>query len=103
MTSTPLRAPSASEAWPAPLEAPAPVIPAASRESLGQCRLAAPLLSRAEVCRHCGGSGMLRVSDLSYRTCMDCLGLGKLTLAPTPTAVWTLSDVSGSACASGAR
>ena len=92
MTSTHLRPPGAGEAIVAP-----------SREALGQCRLASPLHTRTEPCHHCGGSGMLRVSDLSYRTCMDCLGLGKLTLAAGSSGVWALPEISGSACASGAR
>ncbi|MFM7548906.1 MAG: hypothetical protein ACKO7Z_05100 [Cyanobacteriota bacterium] len=27
-------------------------------------------------CRTCGGSGMLRLGDQRYRTCLDCLGQG---------------------------
>jgi hypothetical protein len=29
-------------------------------------------------CRHCGGSGTLRMGDQQYRTCLDCLGRGRL-------------------------
>lgn len=28
-------------------------------------------------CRTCGGSGMLRLGDQRYRTCLDCLGQGR--------------------------
>ena len=28
-------------------------------------------------CHQCGGSGMLRLSDQRYRTCLECLGQGK--------------------------
>ena len=30
------------------------------------------------VCARCGGSGMLRLGDQSFRTCLDCLGQGRL-------------------------
>ncbi|MEI6032595.1 MAG: hypothetical protein WCQ20_15750 [Synechococcaceae cyanobacterium ELA739] len=29
-------------------------------------------------CHHCGGSGMLRLDDQRYRTCLDCLGQGQV-------------------------
>ena len=29
-------------------------------------------------CPHCGGSGTLRLADQRYRTCLDCLGRGRL-------------------------
>jgi DnaJ-class molecular chaperone len=28
-------------------------------------------------CPQCGGSGLLRVNDQRYRTCLDCLGQGQ--------------------------
>lgn len=31
----------------------------------------------ADSCLQCGGSGMLRLSDQRYRTCLECLGQGK--------------------------
>jgi DnaJ-class molecular chaperone len=31
-----------------------------------------------QVCSRCGGSGMLRLGDQSFRTCLDCLGQGRL-------------------------
>jgi hypothetical protein len=31
-----------------------------------------------EVCPSCGGSGMLRLGDQRFRTCLDCLGQGDL-------------------------
>ncbi|MFQ6537923.1 MULTISPECIES: hypothetical protein [Aphanothece] len=30
-----------------------------------------------EVCSHCGGSGILRLDDQRFRTCLDCLGQGR--------------------------
>jgi len=27
-------------------------------------------------CPHCGGSGVLRMSEQRFRTCLDCLGQG---------------------------
>jgi len=30
------------------------------------------------VCPRCGGSGTLRLGDQRYRTCLDCLGEGRL-------------------------
>jgi DnaJ-class molecular chaperone len=35
-------------------------------QSLGQSR-----------CPQCGGSGLLRIDDQRYRTCLDCLGKGR--------------------------
>jgi len=32
-----------------------------------------------ESCHQCGGSGMLRLSDQRYRTCLECLGQGKIS------------------------
>lgn len=29
-------------------------------------------------CPRCGGSGVLRLSDQKFRTCLDCLGQGRL-------------------------
>ena len=29
-------------------------------------------------CNRCGGSGMLRLGDQRYRTCLECLGKGQL-------------------------
>jgi DnaJ-class molecular chaperone len=37
------------------------------------------------VCPRCGGSGTLRLGDQSYRTCLDCLGQGKLPQAAAAT------------------
>jgi len=28
-------------------------------------------------CPQCGGSGLLRIDDQRYRTCLDCLGQGR--------------------------
>jgi len=30
------------------------------------------------ICPHCGGSGTLRHGDQLFRTCLDCLGQGRL-------------------------
>jgi len=29
-------------------------------------------------CQHCGGSGILRMGDQQFRTCLECLGQGQL-------------------------
>jgi hypothetical protein len=34
--------------------------------------------SEAPICPHCGGSGTLRHGDQLFRTCLDCLGQGRL-------------------------
>jgi hypothetical protein len=31
-----------------------------------------------QICQRCGGSGTLRLGDQSFRTCLDCLGQGRL-------------------------
>jgi hypothetical protein len=33
-----------------------------------------------DACPHCGGSGVLRMSDQRFRTCLDCLGQGHLPI-----------------------
>ena len=38
-------------------------------------------------CKQCGGSGMLRLDDKRYRTCLDCLGQGKVLKAMGATTV----------------
>ncbi|MFN9630034.1 MAG: hypothetical protein ACK59A_07355 [Cyanobacteriota bacterium] len=40
-------------------------------------------LATSPPCRRCGGSGILRLADGRFRTCLDCLGLG---LQPAPAA-----------------
>lgn len=37
---------------------------------------AQPFFAAVIRCSRCGGSGMLRLDDQRYRTCMDCLGRG---------------------------
>ena len=41
-------------------------------------------------CQQCGGSGMLRLDDQRYRTCLDCLGQGKVLQAIGATTVGAL-------------
>lgn len=38
---------------------------------------ALPFVATVIICSRCGGSGMLRLDDQRYRTCMDCLGRGR--------------------------
>ena len=38
-------------------------------------------------CQQCGGTGMLRLDDQRYRTCLDCLGQGKVLQAMGATTV----------------
>jgi hypothetical protein len=45
---------------------PKAVLPSARRET------------EAQRCPRCGGSGVLRLSDQKFRTCLDCLGQGRL-------------------------
>ena len=39
---------------------------------------AAPPAKQRDACPQCGGSGVLRMSDQLFRTCLDCLGQGHL-------------------------
>jgi DnaJ-class molecular chaperone len=39
---------------------------------------AANKVRQGDPCPHCGGSGVLRMSDQRFRTCLDCLGQGHL-------------------------
>jgi hypothetical protein len=45
-------------------------------------------------CRRCGGSGILRLADGRFRTCLDCLGQG---ITREPRAGADLTSVGGSA------
>jgi hypothetical protein len=45
-------------------------------------------------CRRCGGSGILRLEDGRFRTCLDCLGQGVTPAAPVSA---SLPRVGGSA------
>ena len=38
--------------------------------------------SATTTCRRCGGSGTLRMGDQQYRTCLDCLGQGRVGAVP---------------------
>ena len=44
-------------------------------------------------CQQCGGSGMLRLDDQRYRTCLDCLGHGKVLQAMGATTVAAILQV----------
>jgi DnaJ-class molecular chaperone len=48
-------------------------------------------MGQSQVCQRCGGSGMLRLGDQSFRTCLECLGQGRLNglTAATTTSVTT--------------
>jgi hypothetical protein len=39
-------------------------------------------LNRSSTCPRCGGSGILRLADGRFRTCLDCLGQGFTAAAP---------------------
>lgn len=43
-----------------------------------------------QVCPSCGGSGMLRLGDQRFRTCLDCLGQGHM---PAVGAATTVAEV----------
>jgi DnaJ-class molecular chaperone len=55
-------------------------------------------MGQSQVCQRCGGSGMLRLGDQSFRTCLECLGQGRLngftastTTVATTTAATTMA------------
>ena len=61
-----------------------------------------PQPSSAELsCRRCGGSGTLRMGDQQYRTCLDCLGQGRLSANSSH--LLTFPSLSAAVCASDAR
>jgi hypothetical protein len=74
MTSSPFSSsmPSRSSRAPSQANASAPV--AAGTASSGN--------PSGNLCRQCGGSGMLRLGDQRYRTCLDCLGQGQIPSDP---------------------
>jgi hypothetical protein len=78
-----------------------PFVPPSTATGLQEASGTQPSTPLVQSCKHCGGSGILRVSDLSHRTCMDCLGQGKLTAASA--AAWPLAGFSAAVCAAGAR
>jgi hypothetical protein len=47
---------------------------AALAPSAAHLEAPAPIL-----CPHCGGSGILRMGDQQFRTCLECLGQGQLS------------------------
>jgi hypothetical protein len=49
------------------------------------------------ICHHCGGSGILRLDDQRFRTCLECLGQGRL---PVPSPLPTVTPISASVRAS---
>jgi hypothetical protein len=55
----------------------------------------------AVICRRCGGSGTLRMGDQQYRTCLDCLGQGRLSA--TSGHLLTFPSLSAAVGASDAR
>jgi hypothetical protein len=60
----------------------------------------AGILESARPCPHCGGSGTLRLADQRYRTCLECLGRGRLVAIGETlplAALRTASPVSSSA------
>ncbi|WP_043368750.1 hypothetical protein [Cyanobium sp. PCC 7001] len=50
-------------------------------------------------CSHCGGSGILRLDDQRFRTCLECLGQGRL---PVPTPRPTVTPISAAMSSSAA-
>ena len=50
-------------------------------------------MGQSQVCQRCGGSGMLRLGDQSFRTCLECLGQGRLNglTAATTTSATTMA------------
>ena len=63
--------------------------------------IAAESSSHAVICRRCGGSGTLRMGDQQYRTCLDCLGQGRLSANSSH--LLTFPSLSAAVCASDAR
>lgn len=61
----------------------------------------APAASLERPCRRCGGSGTLRLGDEQYRTCLDCLGSGRLW--PDAANLVTFGSLSAAVGASDAR
>lgn len=55
----------------------------------------------ATVCPRCGGSGTLRMGDEQYRTCLDCLGQGRL--GPVPGNLLRFPSLSAAVGAADAR
>ena len=45
------------------------------------------------ICAHCGGSGIQRVSEQRFRTCLHCLGNGDNGGRPTPDTVLRFPQV----------
>ena len=61
----------------------------------------AATVSTEVICRRCGGSGTLRMGDQQYRTCLDCLGQGRLS--PGSEQLLTFPSFSAARGASDAR
>ena len=50
-------------------------------------------MGQSQVCQRCGGSGMLRLGDQSFRTCLECLGQGRLNGFTASTTTVTTTTV----------
>ena len=46
-----------------------------------------------QICQRCGGSGTLRLGDQSFRTCLDCLGQGRLPGLAAATTIAAVLEV----------
>ncbi len=57
--------------------------------------------SGVPACSRCGGSGMLRLGDQRYRTCLECLGQGQLLQPSLDTLFVPRISVAASASAAG--
>lgn len=53
--------------------------PDRSAEPVGQTGARSAESPAPILCPQCGGSGILRMGDQQFRTCLDCLGQGQLS------------------------
>jgi len=60
---------------------PKPVVVAPPEGSCNQ-PLPPAALTASHKCKTCGGSGVLRLNALRFRTCLDCAGQGMLPVVP---------------------
>ncbi|MFN7900520.1 MAG: hypothetical protein ACK5N0_12800 [Synechococcaceae cyanobacterium] len=87
MQAIPVHAPPSGPVQPHPIKSETAGLETLSFETAGVgaskwAAVAAAETGASTICPRCGGSGTLRMGDQQYRTCLDCLGQGRL--APVP-------------------
>ena len=66
------------------------LVPSGQAQKLGSARVS----DRISPCQCCGGRGVLRVSNTGFRTCLACIGQGRLPVIETSSAYQAKPELS---------